>query len=132
MALGARRTGKWSVLNQKSVTASQASVIRPWRCQGGRARNRDCRSLFAEIDAADELAGIGLQAESPVPGFAALDCRERNVANIEVGGIGGVGPGHLTREMAHDFQWGKSSWTCAASASSNGRRSRRGVLVEGS
>ncbi len=63
--------------------------------------------FFAEIDAADELAGIGLQAESPVPGFAALDCRERKVANIEVGGIGGVGPGHLTREMAHDFPMGE-------------------------
>src|SRR5258708_10176898 len=63
--------------------------------------------FFAEIDAADELAGIGLQAESPVPGFAALDCRERNVANIEVGGIGGVRAGAPIRPTRVEFAIGR-------------------------
>jgi len=65
--------------------------------------------FFAEIDAADELAGIGFQAESPVPGFAPLDCGERHVANEAVGGIGGIGPGNLSREVAHDFPMGEEN-----------------------
>jgi hypothetical protein len=63
--------------------------------------------FLSEIDAANELAGIGFYAESPVPGFAALDCWERHVANEPVSGIGGIGPGNLSREMAHDFPMGK-------------------------
>jgi len=65
--------------------------------------------FLAEIDAADELAGIGFQAQSPVPGFAALDCRERYVANEAVSGIGGVGPGNLRRQLTHDFPMGKEN-----------------------
>lgn len=38
-ALGARNTGNLRVLNQKSVTASQASVMRPCLCQGNPSQN---------------------------------------------------------------------------------------------
>jgi len=73
-AFGARKRGKWRVSNQKSVTAWQASVIRPWRCQGRPSQKpRLSFSFFAEIDAADDLIGSGFEAESPVPGFAAFD-----------------------------------------------------------
>ena len=34
IAFGTRSTWNFSVLNQKSVTASLASVISPWPCQG--------------------------------------------------------------------------------------------------
>jgi hypothetical protein len=65
--------------------------------------------FFTEVDAADDLAGIGFQAKSPVPGFTAIDGREGDVANIAVGPIRGIGPGNLRGEVPDDFPMGKES-----------------------
>lgn len=37
--------------------------------------------FFAEVDAADDLASSGFQAEGPVPRFASLYGGERQIAN---------------------------------------------------
>jgi len=60
-----------------------------------------------QVDAADDLIGAGFQAESSLPSFAALDGGQRHVADVAVGGVGGIGPGDLGGEITNDFPLGE-------------------------
>ncbi len=59
--------------------------------------------FFAEVDAADDLAWSGFQAEGPVPGFGSLYCGKRQIANKVKCPVSRIGPGHLCCQVAYDF-----------------------------
>ena len=60
-------------------------------------------------DEADELGGVGLEAERPVPLVAAGDGGEGDVAVEGEGSVGGVGPGDAGGEEADDLPVGEEA-----------------------
>ena len=59
--------------------------------------------FFAQINAADNLVGIGFEAQRPMPRFAAFFRRKRHVANEVKGPVSWIGPGHMRCQVANDF-----------------------------
>src|SRR5437867_12508062 len=104
IALGARSTENLRVLNQKSLTASHASVMRPFLCQGKPSQNpRLVLSPLIRQMLPISRAWLRVQPEAPVPCISAPHCRKRSVAIIRIGTVGGIGPGNDIGEIANDL-----------------------------
>jgi hypothetical protein len=58
---------------------------------------------FHEADASNQLCGIALEPQRPMPLFAALGGRQGYVATVGPGSIGRVGPRHPPSQEAHDL-----------------------------